>query len=179
MLGLLVLAVSLAQVSQQPAPAATVPASFNDYKFSKRPLNSDPASQWQRFFSSVADLSVNNLAGNAQRLFLLTDSEYEHLLAITLDLARRSRAYKELASPYEFEARMQTIESNKVSAAFQEKLNGLDTAWAGIVLDHAEQLRKALREPIFRAISDFNAAAMKIPPNPAEAGRTLLISGTP
>ena len=165
MLALLALAASLAQVAQAPTPSVnpTLDASRQQYRFMSRPLSREPATLWQSFFKTTADWGIRGEMENARRAFRLSDEEYQALVAITLDLAQRSRAYKDLAAPYEFEARMQGIEANKVSTQLQQKLDELDIEWARVVMDHEEQLRMKLRESIFRAVSEFVRSNKRLP----------------
>ncbi len=165
MLALLALATALAQASQSPVPSVnpTLDAARQHYRFVSRPLIREPASLWQSFFKTTADWGIRGEMENSRRAFRLNDEEYQALVTITLDLAQRSRAYKDLAAPYEFEARMQGIEANKVSAQLQQKLNELDAEWSRVVMDHQEQLRKSLREPVFRAVNEFAQSNKRTP----------------
>jgi hypothetical protein len=106
---------------------------------------------------------LNGIAGNYLHFFgevkqaaiRLDDRELRELLVVTADLAQKSRALLDEARPLVFEARIERARDSQVAPSVASALSALEARWSEMVMDHASQLKDAVRPWVFRGLDEF------------------------
>jgi hypothetical protein len=134
----------------------------------QEPAENSDQKLYEQFFRKVVELrqisdnpnvilangiSTQLIVRKLQDVFGLTDSEVTTLSATAADCQEKLRYLME-HRPSVFEARLQRIESGRISPALAREFEELDREHTRVVLSHREELRTALGNERFRLIDD-------------------------
>jgi len=136
--------------------AQTAAGNSDDYFISTNLEVVDPSAQvYLKFFTQVKDVGKVPLSPDASTSLGGNESEMNSLLAVTADLAAQSWVFAKELKPLVFEARMQIVESDAVSAALQKRIDDLGNRWSQAILDHAQRLKSSWGEARFHSLDEF------------------------
>jgi len=112
-------------------------------------------SMYQSFFEEMKDFGQRPLSAEVYVWLNLSDHDRDSVIAIARDLADQSCIIDRAIRPLIWEARMEAIESRKVSPRLHQKLQDLQAEWDQDVADHVQQLNAALGETRFLLLGEF------------------------
>jgi hypothetical protein len=113
------------------------------------------AGNYLHFFGEVKQLGTKPVSDEAKAAIRLDDRELRELLVVTADLSQKSRALLVEARPFVFEARIESARDSQVAPSVASALSAFEARWSEMVMDHASQLKDAVRPWVFRGLDEF------------------------
>jgi hypothetical protein len=113
------------------------------------------AGNYLQFFGEMKWAGTKPVSDEAKAAIRLDDRELRELPVVTADLALKSGALFDEARPLVFEARIERARDSQVSPRVTNALSALEATWSEMVMDHASQLKDAIRPWVFRGLDEF------------------------